>query len=130
MADLPVVNHSELEKIEAIAGSADDTSVVMLNLNRYSSEANFPEGALYREYMEVLNQLMVEVGGKILWQSPAYANVVGSQIIDEALGIWYPNHAAFMNLMTAPSSERNMALRARVVAHADLHRMKDYTAPG
>ena len=23
-----------------------------------------------------------------------------------------------------------MALRARVVAHADLHRMKDYTAPG
>lgn len=127
MADLPVVNHAELEKIKAIAGSADDTSVVMLNLNRYSSEANFPEGALYREYMEVLSQLLAEVGGKILWQSPSHANVVGSQVIDEALGIWYPSHAAFMNLMTAPSSERNMTLRARAVAHADLHRLQDYT---
>ena len=43
MADLPVVNHSELEKIEAIAGSADDTSVVMLNLNRNLAKQTFPK---------------------------------------------------------------------------------------
>lgn len=128
MADLPVVNYAELEKIKAIAGSANDTSVIMLNLNRYSAEAAFPNGDLYQEYMQVLNQLLAEVGGKVLWQSPSQANVIGEQIIHEALGIWYPSHAAFMNLMTAPSSERNMSLRARAVAQADLHRLADYTA--
>ena len=61
MADLPVVNYAELEKIKAIAGSANDTSVIMLNLNRYSAEAAFPNGDLYQEYMQVLNQLLAEV---------------------------------------------------------------------
>mgnify|MGYP003981345445 FL=1 len=128
MADLPVGNYAELEKIQAIASSANDTAVIMLNLNRYSAEAAFPNGDLYQEYMQVLNQLLAEVGGKVLWQSPSHANVIGEQIIHEALGIWYPSHAAFMNLMTAPSSERNMSLRARAVAQADLHRLADYTA--
>ena len=86
MADLPVGNYAELEKIQAIASSANDTSVIMLNLNRYSAEAAFPNGDLYQEYMQVLNQLLAEVGGKVLWQSPSHANVIGEQFIDEALG--------------------------------------------
>jgi hypothetical protein len=53
-------------------------------------------------------------------------HVVGSQDIDEALGIWYPSHQAFMTLMSAPASEENMRLRALAVEHADLHRCQAY----
>ena len=38
-----------------------------------------------------------------------------------------PSHAAFLNLMTAPSSSRNMKLRDAAVEHAHLHRCEDYT---
>jgi hypothetical protein len=48
--------------------------------------------------------------------------VVGHQDIDEALGIWYPSHRAFLNLMSAPASGENMRLRALAVERADLHR--------
>ena len=54
MADLPNVNAEEIGVFRSIAGGADDGPVLMLNLNRYVEEANFPSGELYREYMNVL----------------------------------------------------------------------------
>jgi hypothetical protein len=45
--------------------------------------------------------------------------VVGNQDVDEALGVWYPSHQAFLNLMSAPASSENMQLRALAVEHAD-----------
>ena len=92
MADLPNVNAEEIGVFKAIAGSADDGPVLMLNLNRYVEEANFPDGKLYREYMTVLDQLLSEVGGRILWRTKVRGTVVGTQNIHEALGIWYPTH--------------------------------------
>ena len=65
MADLPNVNAEEIGVFNAIAGSSDDGPVLMLNLNRCVEEANFPDGELYREYMTVLDQLLIEVGGRI-----------------------------------------------------------------
>ena len=50
------------------------------------SQAAFSSGDLYQEYKQVLNQLRLEVGGEVLRQSPSHANVIGEQIIDEALG--------------------------------------------
>ena len=100
----------------------------MLNLNRYTEDASYPDGNLYKEYMAVLSTLLEEVGGKILWRTHVHGCVVGEQDIHEALGIWYPSHKAFLNLMTAPSSEKNMELRSLAVEHADLHRCNDYTA--
>ena len=122
MADLPNVNIDEIGVFKSIAGSAEDTPILMLNLNRYVEDANFPDGALYLEYMTVLDQLLTEVGGRILWRTTVHGTVVGTQNIHEALGIWYPSHQVFLDLMTAPSSSRNMELRRRTVAHADLHR--------
>ena len=86
MADLPNVNAEEIGVFKAIAGSADDGPVLMLNLNRYVEEANFPDGKLYREYMTVLDQLLSEVGGRILWRTKVRGTVVGTQNIHEALG--------------------------------------------
>ena len=127
MAELPNVKIEEIEKFKEIAGTSEDCSIIMLNLNEYSLEAEFPNGKLYKDYMEILNILVAEVGGKILWQTKALATLIGNQKIHEALGIWYPSHQAFLDLMTAPSSEENMKLRSLVVKKADLHKCSDYT---
>ena len=100
---------------------------VLLNLNRYIADAGYPDGDLYKEYMAVLVTLLEEVGGKVLWRTQVHGCVVGEQNIHEALGVWYPTHQAFLDLMTAPSSKKNMELRSLAVEHADLHRCNDYT---
>lgn len=46
MADLPSVNIAEIENFKRISKSSADTSVFMLNLNRYFEEARYPEGTL------------------------------------------------------------------------------------
>ena len=127
MVELPNVKIEEIEKFKEIAGTSKDCSLIMLNLNEYSLEAEFPNGKLYGDYMEILNILVAEVGGKILWQTKALATLIGNQKIHEALGIWYPSHKAFLDLMTAPSSEENMKLRSLAVKKADLHKCSDYT---
>jgi hypothetical protein len=67
-----------------------------------------------------------QVGGKILWQTRVLGHVVANQDLDEAIGICYPSHQAFLDLMTAPASRENMRLRALAVAHTDLHRWDAY----
>ena len=42
MADLPNVNITEIGVFKSIAGSAEDKPILMLNLNRYVEDANFP----------------------------------------------------------------------------------------
>ena len=127
MADLPNVNPEQIAEFKRFAESDSDTSVFMLNLNLYTAAANYLSGDLYKEYMVVLSKLLEEVGGKVLWRSQVYGTVVGEQNIHEALGIWYPTHQAFLDLMSAPSSKRNMELRSLAVEHADLHRCADYS---
>lgn len=126
MADLPLVNTEEIDAFRRIAQSDADGPVFMLNLNKYNANAKFPYGRLYKDYMTVLDTLLAQVGGKVLWRAKVLGHVVGKQDIDEAIGIWYPSHKAFLNLMTAPASSENMRLRALAVAHADLHRCGTY----
>ena len=126
MADLPHVNTEEIDAFRRIGQSDTDGPVFMLNLNKYNANANFPDGRLYKDYMTALDTLLAQVGGKILWRTKVLGHVVGKQDIDEAIGIWYPSHKAFLNLMTAPASSENMRLRALAVAHADLHRCETY----
>jgi len=76
--------------------------------------------------MTALDSLLLQVGGKLLWRTTVLGHVVGNQDIDEALGIWYPSHQAFLKLMSAPASGENVRLRVLVVEHADLHRCQVY----
>ena len=127
LADLPNVNIEEIEKFKEIAGTSKDCSIIMLNLNEYNAEAEFPNGKLYKDYMEILNILLAEVGGKVLWQTEASATLIGNQKIHEALGIWYPSHQAFVDIKDAPSSARFAEAKNKVVKHAVIHRSDPYT---
>jgi hypothetical protein len=126
MAELPSANPDEIDTITRIAQSDSDGPVFMLNLNKYRAEAGFPDGTLYRSYMSVLGTLLQEVDGRILWRTTVLGHVVGTQAVDEAIGIWYPSYQSFLNLMSAPTSGENMRLRSLTVEHADLHRCRPY----
>ena len=115
-------NESELEAIRVVAQSGHDKPVVMLNLNRYVEEAEYPEGDLYRSYMSVLEGLLPRVGAKILWRTPVFGQPVGEQPIDEILAAWYPTHQAFLELPDAPGAEENFRLRRECVEYAVIHR--------
>lgn len=116
------MNAEEINIFSQIANSEADGPVLMINLNKYVPEADYPKGKLYKDYMEILDTLRAQVGARILWRTQVLGRVVGTQDIDEAIGIWYPNHQAFLDLMTAPASSENMRLRSLAVKHADLHR--------
>ena len=126
MAELPSVNPAEIEIVTQVAHGDADGPVFMLNLNKYRAEAGYPDGQLYADHMAALSTLLTQVGGRVLWRTSVLGQVVGNQDIDEALGVWYPSHQAFLNLMSAPASSENMRLRALAVEHADLHRCQAY----
>ena len=86
MADLPQVNAKQIELMKTIASGEKDKPVFMLNLNCYTPEAGYPNGMLYKNYMNVLDRLLDEVGGKIVWRTNVEGTVVGEQCIHEALG--------------------------------------------
>ncbi len=115
-------NVDELNTIKAIAASGKDEPVLMLNLNRYTKEAGYPHGELYRRYMAVLEELLPRVGAKVLWRTPVYGQPVGEQRIDEILAAWYPTHRAFIDLPQAPGAEENFRLRRMCVEYAVIHR--------
>ena len=58
MADLPNVNVEQIEEFKRLANTDDDTSVLMLNLNRYRPKAGYPNGELYKEYRGAIDQLL------------------------------------------------------------------------
>ena len=118
-------NREELQQIKAIADSGKDRPVVMLNLNRYKKEVAYPDGETYRSYMNVLEKLLPEVGGRILWRTPTYGQPVGEQDVDEILAAWYPSHQAFLDLTSAPGADENFRLRRECIASAVIHRCED-----
>ena len=122
MAEVKNRNDDEIRIIQEIAASEDDRPVMMMNLNRYSEAAGFPDGRLYNEYMSVLKDFIPVVGGQILWRHPVLGQPVGDQKLDEVLAVWYPSHQAFLDLFTAPGSEENFRLRVLAVEYAVIHR--------
>lgn len=115
-------NESEIAIIKEIAQSDDDCSVLMLNLNKYNVEADYPEGQLYRDYMSVLGDLLPRVGGRITWRSTSYGRPIGEQDIDEVLAVWYPSHQAFLDLSSVSGSDENFRLRKLCVKSSVIHR--------
>ncbi len=122
-------NDREIQTIRKIATGGNDKPALMLNLNRYSDSAGFPDGELFKSYMTALDRLLSAVGARILWRHNVLGQPVGEQPLDEVLAIWYPSHQAFLNLFTAPESEENFRLRALAVEYAVIHRFAGDVAP-
>lgn len=122
-------NDAELEALRIIAASERDPPLLMLNLNRYVAEAQFPTGALYRDHMAALAALLPQVGGKILWRAPVLGQAVGQQGLDEILAVWYPNHRAFLDMPGAAGAHENYRLREQCVEDAVIHRCSGEVAP-
>ena len=122
MAEVKDRNDSEIQIIREIAASGNDRPVLMLNLNRYSEAAAFPDGELYKGYMSVLEKFVPVVGARILWRHQVLGQPIGDQKLDEVLAAWYPTHQAFLDLFTAPGSEENFRLRGLAVDYAVIHR--------
>jgi len=89
---------SQLQEIQALAGSPEDGPFVMLNLNRYRDRD------AYARYGAVAMSVLERVGGRILWHAPALSTVVGedAERYDDVIAVWYPSAAAFVALATAP----------------------------
>ena len=122
-------NDDEIGVIRRIADSGEDGPVLMLNLNRYSKEAGFPDGDLYNDYMSVLERFLPVVGGQILWRHPVLGQPVGEQELDEVLAAWYPTHQAFLDLPDAPGADENFRLRRLAVEYAVIHRCSGAVQP-
>ena len=123
-------NDEEIEAIRAIAESGKDRAVLMLNVNRYTPEAGYPDGENYRRYLCGLTSLVERMGGKLLWRLPVLGQPVGRQAAaDEILEIWFPSHQAYLGLPAAPGGEENYRLRRICVEHAVIHRCPGENLP-
>ena len=58
MTDQFEPNEEDFSIINSIAESDMDRPVLMLNLNRYFESVSFPDGKLYKSYMDVLSKLL------------------------------------------------------------------------
>ena len=123
-----VPNEKEFEIMEDIK-NGKDKPVVMLNLNKYVAEVDYPSGKIYKNYMEALSKLVKQVGGRILWRTPVLGQPIGEQDIDEVLAVWYPTHRAFLELKNQKASAINFKLRDMCIQHAVIHRCPDRIMP-
>jgi uncharacterized protein (DUF1330 family) len=91
-------NAEQLQEMQALAGSADDGPLVMLNLNRYSDRE------AYGRYGEVAMRVLERLGGRILWHAPVRGTTIGDEtdLYDDVIAVWYPSAAAFVSLATDP----------------------------
>ena len=116
-------NDEEIAVIRAIAESANDGPVLMLNMNRYTAEAAYPGGELYTRYLAGLEKLVQSLDGEISWRLPVFGQPVGkADKVDEILAIWYPTHKAYLDVPGAPGGEENYRLRRLCVDSAVIHR--------
>ena len=121
----------EMRKIITLAKNYnDEKGVIMVNINRYYPEADYPNGKLYKEYMGVLSQLLNEAVGKILWRLPIKGTVIGKEEkYHEMFAAFYPSHSAFLQLSKSANDSKifkngkeNFRLRNLTVEHATIYR--------
>ena len=74
MTEVKNRNDEDFGKIRSIANSGEDGPVLMLNLNLYSEDADFPHGKLYTNYMTVLERFLPSVGARISGDILFWAN--------------------------------------------------------
>ena len=114
----------EWKVLDSLVESGQDGPVLMLNLNRYSALAGYPDGEEYLRYISTIERTIGKVGGRILWRTPNLGTLIGCahDQINEILAIWYPKLSVFNGLGALEGSEEMWERRERCVIHAIIHR--------
>ena len=120
----------DFANVEEIANSGNDKPVLMVTLNKYF-EGEYPNGTAYTAYVKAHETLMdLCDGSKVLWRTPVYGQPIGTQPVDEILGIWYPSHKAFLAVGShGKASEENFRLGDLVVENSVVHRCPEDGIP-
>ncbi len=92
-----------------------DAPINMLNLLKFNAFALYPEGHVntghkwsgeraYQEYGKTSGPIFARVGGNIIWRGRMEAMVIGPEARhwDAAFIAYYPNSAAFLEMVTDP----------------------------
>mgnify|MGYP001024968495 FL=1 len=116
----------QVARLEKLAAASKELPLVMLNINKYRPEVDFPGGESYTAYMESISYSVGEVGGSVLWRSPVRGSVVGDlEGFHEVLAVWYPSHKAFLELPNADGAREMFRYRRTCVEEAHILELPD-----
>ena len=122
---------AEKEIINAIAGTVNDTPVLMINQNRYK-KYEYPQGDLYKKWRSVNKEMIDSVDGKIIWTLPVKGQVLINghlEALDEILAYWYPSHSSFLEMVNSPNRIKNFEIRKELIEYAIIHRCDGTNPP-
>jgi hypothetical protein len=126
MANDNTSNDEQISRLKSLAVLSSDSSLVMLNINRYKPEVNFPDGETYRAYMNAIEHSVGAIGGSVLWRVPVQGCVVGDlEEFDEVMAVWYPSHKAFLDLPDADRAREMFRYRRVCVEKAHIVELLD-----
>lgn len=116
----------QMARLKRLAEASEDKSLVMLNINRYRPEVNFPVGQTYISYMEAIAHSVEAIGGSVLWRAEVQGSVVGNlEGFHELLAVWYPSHKAFLELPNADGAKEMFRYRKTCVEEAHILELPD-----
>jgi len=97
--------------VEEVKRSGDDGPVTMINLIKYRDRSLDGDGSgrdAYQRYTSKAQGYVERVGGKVLWAGIVNEAALQDGLSDDevdfdwALIVWYPNRAAFLDMVTSP----------------------------
>lgn len=131
----------EREAFDAFKALPRDTPINMLNLLRFRDRAAYPAGhandgrglsgaEAYAEYGRTSGPVFARVGGKIVWRGTMEAVLIGpaDEHWDAAFIAFYPNAAAFLEMVTDPEYRIAVVNRQAAVATSRLVRFAPMVA--
>ena len=114
-----------------------DVPINMLNLLKFNAIANYPADhphaghqwsgeRAYQEYGKASGPIFARVGGSIIWRGSMEAMVIGPEDRhwDSAFIAYYPNSAAFLEMVTDPDYKIAVINRQAAVQTSRLIRFK------
>ena len=120
-----------------------DAPINMLNLLKFNASANYPSGhpnnahqwsgeRAYQEYGKTSGPIFARVGGSIIWRGHMEAMVIGPEgrHWDSAFIAYYPNSAAFLEMVTDPEYQKAVVNRQAAVLTSRLIRFKPIDTNG
>ena len=97
--------------LEQLEKSDDDGPVTMLNLVKYRERAADGDGTgreAYQRYTQKAGEYVKARGGRVLWAGVVAEAALQDGLTDDevdwdwALLVYYPNRAAFLDMVTSP----------------------------